>query len=204
MSNQTPLIKVLFVLGMLVAPACCEFAIAMSDLEGLMVSSEIHLARKDFQRCGVGMHRICLLGSCFYIVKFPSMWNNVEFIEDSIFKGMDLEVIEPRILRSGDDLASSVTYWTNFLNFGKGVAIFRLPKDDASSVLYVSYGLPQAMELDVQIPISEFKRSSCLVDKSFQALTLCSILLDSSGWGFLSIKFIHDCLVAFCDEEDLT
>lgn len=204
MSNQTPLIKVLFVLGMLAAPTSSEHAIAMCDWEGLTIYSEIHLAGKDFQCCGVGMHRICLLGSCFYIVKFPSMWNNVEFIEDSIFKGMDLEVIEPRILRSGDDLASSVTYWTNFLNFGKGVAIFRLPKDDASSVLYVRYGLPHAMELDVQIPISEFKRSSCLVDKSFQTLTLCSILLDSSGWGFLSIKLIHDCLVAFCDEEDLT
>ena len=192
MSDQTLLMKGLFVLGMLVAPACCEFAIAMSDLEGLMVSSEIHLARKDFQRCGVGMHRICLLGSCFYIVKFPSMWNNVEFIEDSIFKGMDLEVIEPRILRSGDDLASSVTYWTNFLNFGKGVAIFRLPKDDASSVLYVSYGLPQAMELDVQIPISEFKRSSCLVDQSFQALALCVLQLVPFVREFLFVKLTYD------------
>lgn len=192
MSDQTLLMKGLFVLGMLVAPACCEFAIAMSDLEGLMVSSEIHLARKDFQRCGVGMHRICLLGSCFYIVKFPSMWNNVEFIEDSIFKGMDLEVIEPRILRSGDDLASSVTYWTNFLNFGKGVAIFRLPKDDASSVLYVSYGLPQAMELDVQIPISEFKRSSCLVDQSFQALAFCGLQLVPFAREFLFVKLIYD------------
>lgn len=197
MSDQTLLMKGLFVLGMLVAPACCESAIAMSDLEGLMISSEIHLARKDFQRCGVGMHRICLLGSCFYIVKFPSMWNNVEFIEDSIFKGMDLEVIEPRILRSGDDLASSVTYWTNFLNFGKGVAIFRLPKDDASSVLYVSYGLQHAMELDVQIPISTFNRSSCIVNQAFLVLTLCSIQLDSSGWGFLSIKLIHDCCSCF-------
>ena len=192
MSDQTLLMKGLFVLGMLVAPACCEFAIAMSDLEGLMVSSEIHLARKDFQRCGVGMHRICLLGSCFYIVKFPSMWNNVEFIEDSIFKGMDLEVIEPRILRSGDDLASSVTYWTNFLNFGKGVAIFRLPKDDASSVLYVSYGLQHAMELDVQIPISEFKRSSCLVDQSFQALALCGLQLVPFVREFLFVKLIYD------------
>ena len=192
MSDQTLLMKGLFVLGMLVAPACCEFAIAMSDLEGLMVSSEIHLARKDFQRCGVGMHRICLLGSCFYIVKFPSMWNNVEFIEDSIFKGMDLEVIEPRILRSGDDLASSVTYWTNFLNFGKGVALFRLPKDDASSVLYVSYGLLQAMELDVQIPISEFKRSSCLVDQSFQALALCGLQLVPFVREFLFVKLIYD------------
>jgi hypothetical protein len=192
MSNQTPLIKVLFVLGMLAAPTSSEYAIAMCDWEGLTIYSEIHLAGKDFQCCGVGMHRICLLGSCFYIVKFPSMWNNVEFIEDSIFKGMDLRVIEPRILRSDDDLASSVTYWTNFLNFGKGVAIFRLPKDDASSVLYVSYGLPQAMELDVQIPISEFKRSSCLVDQSFQALALCGLQLVPFVREFLFVKLIYD------------
>lgn len=197
MSDKTLLMKVLFVLGMLVAPACCEFAIAMSDLEGLMVSSEIHLARNDFQRCGVGMHRICLLGSCFYIVKFPSMWNRVEFIQESAFKGMDLDVIEPCLLRPDNDLVSSVTYSTNFLNLGKGVAIFRLPIDEASSVLRVSYGVPQTMELNVQIPISTFNRSSCIVNQAFLALTLCSIQLVSSGWEFLSIKLIHDCCSCF-------
>lgn len=205
MSDQNLLMKGLFVLGMLVAPACCERAIAMSDFEGLRISSEIHLARKDFQRCGVGMHRICSLGSCFYIVKFPSMWNRVEFIQESAFKkGMDLDVIEVSLLRPDNDLASSLTYIANFLNLGKGVAIFRLPIDEASSVLRVSYGVPQTMELNVKIPIPTFNRSYCIVNQVFLVLTLRSIQLDSSGWGFLPIKLIHDCLVAFCDEEDLT
>ena len=204
MSDKTLLMKVLFVLGMLVAPACCERAIAMSDFEGLRISSEIHLARKDFQRCGVGMHRICSLGSCFYIVKFPSMWNRVEFIQESAFKkGMDLDVIEVSLLRP-DHEASSLTYIANFLNLGKGVAIFRLPIDEASSVLRVSYGVPHTMELNVKIPIPTFNRSYCIVNQVFLVLTLRSIQLDSSGWGFLPIKLIHDCLVAFCDEEDLT
>lgn len=202
MSDQNLLMKGLFVLGMLVAPACCECAIAMSDFEGWGISSEIHLARKDFQRCGVGMHRICSLGSCFYIVKFPSMWNRVEFIQESAFKkGMDLDVIEVSLLRPDYDLASSLTYIANFLNLGKGVAIFRLPIDEASSVLRVSYGVPQTMELDVKIPIPTFNRSYCIVNQVFLVLTLRSIQFDSSGWGFLPIKLIHDCLVAFCDED---
>jgi hypothetical protein len=204
MSDQNLLMKVLLVLGMLVAPACCERAIAMSDFEGLCISSEIHLARKDFQRCGLGMHRICSLGSCFYIVKFPSMWNRVEFIQESAFKkGMDLDVIEVSLLRP-DNEALSLPYIANFLNLGKGVAIFRLPIDEASSVLRVSYGVPHTMELDVKIPIPTFNRSYCIVNQAFLVLTLRSIQFDSSGWGFLPIKLIHDCLVAFCDEEDLT
>lgn len=193
MSDQNLLMKGLFVLGMLVAPACCERAIAMSDFEGWGISSEIHLARKDFQRCGVGMHRICSLGSCFYIVKFPSMWNRVEFIQESAFKkGVDLDVIEVSLLRPDYDLASSLTYIANFLNLGKGVAIFRLPIGEASSVLRVSYGVPQTMELDVQIPISEFKRSSCLVDQSFQALALCGLQLVPFVREFLFVKLIYD------------
>ena len=197
MSDQNLLMKGLFVLGMLVAPACCERAIAMSDFEGLRISSEIHLARKDFQRCGVGMHRICSLGSCFYIVKFPSMWNRVEFIQESAFKkGMDLDVIEVSLLRP-DNEASSLTYIANFLNLGKGVAIFRLPIDEASSVLRVSYGVPQTMELNVKIPIPTFNRSYCIVNQAFLVLTLRSIQFDSSGWGLLPIRLIHDCCSCF-------
>ena len=59
----------------------------------------------------------------------------------------------------------------------------------------------------MQIPISEFKRSSCLVDQSFQALALCGLQLVPFVREFPFVKLIYDYMIivsAFCDEEDLT
>ena len=193
MSNQSISLKRLLVLGMFVASAWSGCAITMSDFEDWTFDAEIHVTGENFQRCGVGMHRSRFFGSYLYIVEFPSEWNRIDLIEVPVFKGVDLGVFDVCISKYEDDFASSVTFWRSFLNCGKGVTVFMLPVEDMESVLYVTYGSRGSMELQVQIPVSEFNCSPCLVDQTLRALVFCSFPLVPFGAGLQIAQHIYDC-----------